>query len=54
MRLKSWPFWETRKLIFGKDRAQRNTARDITDAAARARPQESLEVNAMKMITTLV
>ena len=39
MRHKSWPFWETWKLIFGKDRAQGTTTEDIPDAAERARPQ---------------
>ncbi|KAL1546423.1 hypothetical protein AAHA92_23023 [Salvia divinorum] len=38
MRTKSWPFWETWKCIFGKDRAS-GGAENIDDAADRVRSQ---------------
>ncbi|KAL1553785.1 hypothetical protein AAHA92_14416 [Salvia divinorum] len=39
MRTKSWPFWETWKCIFGKDRASGGGVENIDDAADRARSQ---------------
>ncbi|KAL1545562.1 hypothetical protein AAHA92_22271 [Salvia divinorum] len=39
MRTKSWPFWETWKSIFGKDRATGGGAEDVDIAADRVRSQ---------------
>ncbi|KAL1547627.1 hypothetical protein AAHA92_15959 [Salvia divinorum] len=39
MRTKSWPFWETWKCIFGKDRASGGGAEDIDKASERVRAQ---------------
>ncbi|KAG6426537.1 hypothetical protein SASPL_110762 [Salvia splendens] len=39
MRTKSWPYWETWKCIFGKDRASRLGAKTLHKAAERTRAQ---------------
>ncbi|KAG6426932.1 hypothetical protein SASPL_111171 [Salvia splendens] len=39
MRTKSWPYWETWKCIFGKDRASRLGAETLDKAAKRVRAQ---------------